>query len=52
MYKLLISLLFLIFSCRTTKNTSINKSDANWDKMMDKVINQTIQSLTDSGYIK
>jgi hypothetical protein len=50
MYKLLIPLLFLISSCRTVKNST--SEDKNYDKMMDKVINETIQSLKDSGLVK
>jgi len=36
-------------SCRTTKNSSSDKSD---DKMMDSAINETIQKLKDTGLIK
>ena len=49
MYKLLIPLLFLMYSCRTVKSSSRDKSD---DKLMDTVINETMKKLKDSGIIK
>jgi len=41
-----------MYSCRTAKNTSTNQSDPNWDRMMNKVVNETIDSLTKQGLIK